>query len=68
MVRYLFIRHGMTNSNLRDARMTVKVARGDVTPEEAHAMIDEEAAAGVSYSSERFAQNHLFQRHTHTQT
>eukprot|EP00729_Bicosta_minor_P003589 gene3589-8107_t len=52
MVRYLFIRHGMTNSNLRDARMSVKVARGDVAPAEAHAAIDREAAeAGPAEAS-----------------
>ena len=31
MVRLLFIRHGMTNSNLRDARMAISVVKGEVT-------------------------------------
>ena len=37
MVRLLFIRHGMTNSNLRDARMAIRVAKGQVRALDAEA-------------------------------
>ena len=52
MVRVVFIRHGMTNSNLRDARMAVKIASGRATLEQADAdKRAEELASGPAEAS-----------------
>jgi hypothetical protein len=39
MVRVLLVRHGMTESNLRDARMAVSLAKGEVSRAEAPAVM-----------------------------
>ena len=44
MVRLLFIRHGMTNSNLADARMAVRVVKGQLAAADVHAVTLAEAA------------------------
>ena len=44
MVRVLLIRHGTTESNLRDARMAIAVARGDTPRDQAPRAIREQLA------------------------
>ena len=45
MVRVVLIRHGMTEGNLATARMAIRVAKGEVRPEDAHALERDEARA-----------------------
>ena len=45
MVRVVLIRHGMTEGNLATARMASRVAKGEVRPEDAHALERDEARA-----------------------
>ena len=43
MVRVMFVRHGFTNSNERDARMAIKMAKGEVPAAEAYQRIQQQA-------------------------
>ena len=45
MVRILFVRHGMTESNLADARMAVRVAKGQVQAEDVERVSMQESLA-----------------------
>ena len=47
MVRVLLIRHGTTDANLRDARMAISVAKGEVTRAEAPAAMRAQLAAAA---------------------
>ena len=38
MVRIVFVRHGMTKGNLHSARLAIRMAKGEVTPEEQEAV------------------------------